>query len=141
MDYWEDIKYLDFEPGEVESSLRERALEAWGHVQGEHTLALQRVAYEKIAEILGETNGTDVVTKIDNPNDGDGTVELTVDGIRFQVKVVFPNGNGEVVTGQDPSTVTLSAQTATGNWATVNSLVVLGKLLNGGNLKEMRADA
>lgn len=112
-----------------EPSLRDRAEDAWvaeemkRRIQEEENKRAVLIAcHETIHEILGETNGLDPVVALTSNG---GTVELTIDNIRFRVSVSRRvDGDGDVVEERK-----LAMRSAPTTWAVVASLAEVGRTL------------
>lgn len=101
-------------------SLRDRADGAYQDVEINVRRELLLGAHTAIHEIIGETNGTDVVVNL-RGFEGAGEVEMTIDNLRFQYQR-FIDSDGDV---QEELKVKRSAY----SWAKVESLRALGRLL------------
>jgi hypothetical protein len=125
------IAYLDFEPGNREQSLTERAVEAYRERKARFETELLQIAHDKIVDVLDVMTATDPVIKITDWQDGDGYVEGTVDGMRIKVRVMFPQDR-DLTDG--PDNVELQVATK-GGWQKFDTLVDLGRLIEGGTVK------
>jgi hypothetical protein len=96
-------------------SMRDLAEDAWRDREAQCRRALLVAAQDTLHRILGETNGTDVEVELyQDPTQG--TVQLTIDNIRFRVSV-------------DDEKTLLSVRTSQTSWAYITDLGDLGRVL------------
>jgi hypothetical protein len=99
-----------------EPSLRDLADDAWRAREEECRRALLVAAAETLHRILGATNGTDAAVDL-HQDPTVGTVQVTIDNIRFRVTV------------DDEGGTKLAAQVSSTAWSNVTSLDELGRIL------------
>jgi hypothetical protein len=112
-----DFEALKQQLNELEEpSLRDLAGDAWRALAGECHRALLVAAAETLHRILGVTNGTDTVVDM-HQDPTQGTVQVTIDNIRFKVTV------------DDEGGTRLAAQVSSTSWTNIASLEELGRVL------------
>jgi hypothetical protein len=99
-----------------EPSLRDLASDAWRARAAQCRGALLVAAAETLHRILGATNGTDPVVDM-HQDPTQGTVQVTIDNIRFKVTV------------DDEGGTKLAVQLSSTAWANVTSMEELGRIL------------
>jgi hypothetical protein len=99
-----------------EPSLRDLAGDAWRDRAEACRRALLVAAAETLHRILGVTNGADAVVEL-HQDPTVGTVQVTIDNIRFRVTV------------DDEGYTKLAAQVSSTSWTNVASLEELGRVL------------
>ena len=125
-----DFEALEAELRATVPSLRENALDAWTALYEDRRRRLLVVAHEKIEEVLGFIEAracTDVVVEVKN-DDGDGNVELTIDGLRFRVIAIFYDDKDD--------NIGLCVKDYGGTWIVVSSLAQLGKQISEGKFTD-----
>jgi hypothetical protein len=96
-------------------SLRDLAEDAWRAREGECRRELLVTAAETLHRILGATNGTDLAVDLNQDPTG-GTVQLTIDNLRFRVTV-------------DDDKTMLAVRMSQTSWAYITDLGELGRVL------------